>query len=780
MINNEEINEVDEMPKIKVEAVVDKQFFPKNNAKVEHGDFAILTWKIKKVLEGEPKTHPWFHSITTLGNVCEIEDGEVYTLLASESSDTSMGTQYDLTYIFKPMDLTSVKDQRTFLSQILTETQVDELFNTFENPIEKIDRGDIEALTTVKGIGESRAESIINKYETTKDYSKIYVELDGYNLTSNMISRLVHRYNSPEVVVDKIKTNPYVLATEVDGIGFRKADEIALNYNMEWNNPKRVEAFILHTLETEGEKGNSYIYANYLMYDIEDALGDISNEVIGEAVSSLVESKRIGIDEIQGRHKRVYLHRYKNLERKVSNELLRILNGRNTFQTNGWQSKVRKLEEKQGWEHTDQQWEGIKTVLENQVVVINGFGGTGKSSVVSAMLEAFNGEGNNYTFAQTALSGRASSKLQEVTGEDGLTIHRLLGFNPYDGFTSNKENPLPHDLIVLDEISLVGGEIFLKLEEAIATGSKLIILGDSGQLESIGCMNLARDLIESRAIPIVTLTEIHRQAKLSGIITCSLQIRNGEQLVDNNFDGISLRGELEDFELDISKDRDTMRERMVEHFQKWYAKVKDIMDIQLIVPVISRGECCVNTLNDDIQKIYNPWNRVQNEYAVITNKVKGEKYILREKDKVMITKNNYKTVNEHGKVTPIFNGWMGIIQEINTDANSIIVYFPIIRQTVIIPTKQAKAIQLGYASTVHKQQGSDCKVVIGGIDYSTPPFMLTRELVYTMVTRAREHCVLVAQNSALRDAIETSNVSEKNTFLREMLDEGIENKTNQT
>ena len=185
---------------------------------------------------------------------------------------------------------------------------------------------------------------------------------------------------------------------------------------------------------------------------------------------------------------------------------------------------VRQQEHKQGYQFTDEQIAGIKTGLDNQVCFITGGAGVGKSSLVSGILESL----KDYTFAQTALAGKASARLQEVTGEEGFTIHRLLGFNPSLGFTFNEDNPLEYDIIILDEISLVGGEIFLSLLKAIPNGSKLIILGDMGQLESIGCMNLAFDLYKSKSIVTIELTKVHRQAQKSGIITTSQQIRKGQ------------------------------------------------------------------------------------------------------------------------------------------------------------------------------------------------------------------------------------------------------------
>lgn len=756
---------------IKVEVELHRQFFPKDE-KIKTGDFGIVAWRVLNVIEGNPEIHPYFHTITVKGTMCEINAFETYTIVGRESP-SDRGMQYDLLYIGQPTNLTDIRDQKIFLSRILTEKQVEEMFKVLDNPIQSIAEGRVSELTKVKGIGEATAFKIMEKYELTKEYSDIYVKLADYNLTDKMIDRLINRYKSPDVVVSKITENPYVLATEVDGIGFLTADKIALEKGLDWDSLERVQAFILHRLEQEAQQGHSYVCASNLMYDIWESLGyEISNEKIGMAVNKSIEEKRVGVDVAKG-NKRVYLTKYKRLEQRVCDELLRLLDGRSEFTSSDWKEKVKHLEEMQGWEHTEEQWSGIETVLNNQVVMITGFGGTGKSSIVRAMLEALEHSRGKYSFAQTALSGRASAKLQEVTGQDGQTIHRLLKYSPFEGFVHNENNQLGHDLVVLDEVSLVGGEIFLSLIKAIKTGAKLILLGDDAQLESIGCMNLAKDLINSKTIPTVTLTQIHRQAKKSGIITESIKMRTGEQSIDFSFSGLQVKGELEDFVYDISIDKENIRDRILEHFKEWYNKLKDIMDVQVIVPVKTRGDCSVEKVNTEIQSFYNPKDDLKQELEVITNKDRNEGYTLREKDKVMIMKNNYKIENEDGEEVGVFNGWVGIVEEINLNEKMIYISLPIIKDTVLIPFKDRHIVQLGYANTTHKFQGSSSKVIIGGLDYSTPPLMRTRELIYTLVTRAEKHCILVAQNGALRESVETSFVSDKNTFLREMLDNEI-------
>jgi len=329
---------------------------------------------------------------------------------------------------------------------------------------------------------------------------------------------------------------------------------------------------------------------------------------------------------------------------------------------------------------------------------------------------------------------------------------------------------LPYDIIILDEISLIGGEIFLSLIRAIPTGSKLIILGDMGQLPSIGCLNLAQDLYNSEYIPIVELTEIHRQAGKSGIIVASQAVRKSEPLFERSFVGVMTIGELEDMHFDVNSNKDVIRSKAMDYFKEYWDSdlVNDIMDIQILAPVKDRGDASVFNLNLDIQKYINPHNKTKKEYKIQYDKEKC--FYLREGDKILNVKNSKKLYNIQGVKTQIFNGWTGILTRLDFTKNNATIFFPIINDSIIFNLSDLKKhILLGYSSTVHKFEGSSCKVIIGVLDYSTPPNMRTKELPYTSMTRAEKECVYVVQNKAFDDAIQISGVLNKNTFLLELL-----------
>lgn len=743
----------------------------------DNNTYGIVKWSVSKLLEGEL---PLFGgTITLTGYFYFVLDPEVeYTVLAKEIVHPVYGTQYSVLSIYEEIDFTKLDNQKAFLKHFLSNNQIEELYKIYDNPLSIIAEHDVDKLVKVKGVGPYIANAIIKRFENTKDLAPIFIALDGLELTSNFISKLMHTYKDVSVAIKKIKKYPYDLIFDMEGVGFKTADNIALKNGMPPKSPERIKGFIYYLLQTKAEEGNSFLYASELTEEIfaefggkeeiieyyYDEEGKLIDNNINQAISQLVSSGVV-IKEEEGSKmsRRIYLKKYFELEKNIALHLKRLLNADNKFVYDNWEEEVLKQEKEQGWSFTEEQKSGIKLGLDKQVCFITGLGGTGKSSLVSGILSVL----KSYNFAQCSLSGKAAARLKEVTGEDGSTIHRLLGYRPGRGFSYNSHNYLPYDIIIVDEISLIGGEIFLSLLEAIPEGTKLFLLGDMGQLESIGCMNLAADLYHSDIIPKKELTIIHRQAQKSGIITSSHAVRRGEQLFEATFMGSKVIGELEDMIVDVVNKEDIM-DTTLKYFDTYYEQVKrNIMDIQLISPVKERGDSCVYWLNKKIQEKVNP-NCSQEE---ITIKISEEKsFSIRKNDKVLCTKNMYGVYSTEGIETDIFNGWTGLVKGFTWEQEAII-YFPLANESVVLRQEDIKeSITLGYAITCHKMQGASAKVIIGVIDFSTPPKMLTKELLYTMITRAEKMGIIVGQNKAIAKAITNSGVSNKKTFLKELLE----------
>ena len=599
-------------------------------------------------------------------------------------------------------------------------------------------------------------------------------ELSEYGLTETLLRRIVNHYKSSDIAVEIIQNKPYKLI-EVNGVGWHKCDEIAMKGGLKPDSPERIGTYILYYLQERANEGYSYIPAD-ANTEIENGIVsktqkpinfiDTMIEFFGDDISD--EALKGGLDYVNDQlwfsddRKFVGLKRIYDLEMSVAENLIRIRDGENDFKYSNWKDIIKQKEIDQGWEYNEQQIEGIKAVLENQVVVITGKAGTGKSSIVDAMIAVLQG----YSYAQTALSGRAAARMAEITHEEGYTIHRLLGFPKGDrdhgGFVFHEDNKLPRDIIILDEVSMVDGELFNRLVKAIKTGSKLIMLGDTGQLECIGCMNIAADLIASKEIVSIELSQIHRQAANSGIITESIKAREGIQLIEKDWIGTEVRGKLNDLVLDCFSDKSNTFYKVMQHASSELEDGTDIMDLMVIAPSY-KNESGVDNLNAALQSLYNPDSPEKKEVFVQKS---SKAWILREGDKIINVQNDYYAKNKF--TAGIFNGNIGVVKNIDIDVNTIAVDFQDIPGIMILPKKNWKDLELGYAITCHKAQGSQCKKVIVGLDFGSF-IQLSREWVYTAMTRAIDKCYMVAQNNALRYAVSKNSISVKRTHLVKLL-----------
>ena len=726
--------------------------------------WGIVCCSVEEITEGH-----WNDTdIILKGQMAQPTIGQTYKVTGRICHDPKWGDQVDVINMCSNIEFgdNDEKGKKQFLYSIFTPLQVEAMYEALEDPFDVLKKADSKELVKVKGCGMNTAARWIIKFKMNISMAKIFTELEQFNLSNTMIEKLMETYGDPDLVIEKVKNNPYILVSEINGIGWTKADAIAMSGGLDRYGKERLGGFILHYLKEKGENGCSWITPDELLGAILDTLGeDVPDEKITEAIRN-IEDKLWWSEEKD----KIGLQRYYNLELNIAKELIRLRDGENKFDYTDWEEKVKRIESLQGWEYTTEQKNGIKTVLDNNVVIIHGYSGTGKTSLVSAMLEIL----KKNSFVQTALAGRAASRLSEVTGKEGYTIHRLLGYplgdKEHGGFTFHRFNQLDHDIYIVDEISMIGLSLFYSLIQAIPTGSKLIMLGDIGQLESIGSGNIAHDLINSSEISTVELTQIHRQAAKSAIISESIKIRHGEQIIPKDWTGEETRGELQDLTLDIFSDVSNTFYRIM---RKWSVELNksdfNVMNVQVIVPVKSRGDACTYKLNNAIQEMTNPANKKKKEVEIGSNNFA---YILREGDKVINTVNNYR-------VTPnIYNGNLGIITYIGEDNDDfsdtygeeiIEVDFVGIGK-VKLGKKDWKGLELGYAITCHKFQGSEADTIIYGIDFSSYS-LLTREQIYTGITRAKKHTYLIAQCGALRYATSQEGVSQKKTHLQNCLNE---------
>ena len=763
---------------LKIECTLDRIFYPKYAKKVDSGEFAIFSAIVTKRLENCDED---LYSIKLKGNTCTLEYGTTYKVFCKLSESHEIyGDTYELVYISKCIDISSKDKQKEFLKNVLNENLVDKLFDEYNDVIKLLEERDVKSLMKIKGIGNQVALKMIDEYEESKDYSSIYMELGQLGLTHTFIKKLVDFYHSPDTVIDVVRNNPYDLV-RVDGVGFKKADEVACKVGIGQYDIRRIKGFLLHHLNEQGEAGKSYLNYQELMKALYDTLGFVPEEVVNATAKQMIDNEDVVVLE---NGTKIALKRFYDLEKNIMNELLRLQIGRikviesdsnefeselhkdyipKSFNIGNWETIIQRVEEKQGFTFTDEQKAAIKLSLDNHVMALTGLAGAGKTSTANGICSLY----DNYNILACALSGKASVRITEATGLPASTIHRALGYQNGQ-FMFNKDNKLAVDIVLIDEATMINGTLFLSLLEAIPTGAKVIIMGDVQQLTPIGNCQVFADILDSNVLPVVKLTKPHRQALMSGIIPTSIKVANQEQIFGNSFEGNEILGELKDMELDITSSKESMSDTIINHFQTEMAKYNDIMEVQVCVPMRLKGELSCYNLNTKIQNIYNPKFNDSKEIEILLEKKNEDtkKYLIRVGDKVLNTKNNYKCVNVDGETTPVFNGNIGIVKEIADDGYCTIDFVGI--GEVLFSKSDSKNLELAYACTIHKMQGSGFTSTIVGMDTGSY-IMNNSELLYTAITRAKKYCVLVGNNYAISKAIQTKEVKTKQTFLRDML-----------
>lgn len=692
------------------------------------------------------------------GQMVDPIEGEEVFLTVTQVDDNKYGRQFEISTITSAVvfDDRNEEAKRKFLETVFTPTIVENLYDALEDPFKALNDRDYAALSSVYGCGMKNAVRWADRFESKIGLGKLYVELQDYDLTTKMLQKLYQYYGSSELVIKRVKEDPYSLL-EISGIGFTTCDSIAMRAGMDQWDKRRIGGFIIAYLQNCGMEGRAFVTTDMLMAALEGQFGsDIPDLAIAETIHDPSIEEKLWWDDEKTK---IGLRSYYKLEQSIADNMKRLLTATTNVHVYDWVDKVHDLEAEQGWQYTDQQMTAIQTAIEQTVVIIEGKAGTGKSSCAGAIINTL----SDYSIALCALSGKAATRLAEVAGREGSTIHRLLGANGAGAFLYNEECKLPYDVIVVDEISMIDGWLFNSLLKAIKSGTKLIMLGDTGQLEPIGSCNIAFDLIHSGEVPVVTLNKIHRQAEKSAIITDSIAIRNGRQIVDKDWAGTSVRGENRDLILDFYLDKSNTFYRTMGHFkQELDAHNNDITKVQVLCPIKSKGDASTWTLNRAIQDYYNPANGQEEITVHYTGRGNG---ILREGDKVINVQNNYKTFNVDGDLTPIYNGNLGTITMIDSDY--IIVDFTQVGR-ILVPMKVVNTLELGYATTVHKFQGAQAEVVIFALDWGSYS-LLTRELLYTGITRAQKKCIVCAQTAAFRYAVMQEGVSNKMTHLKNMM-----------
>lgn len=728
----------------------------------------------------EIKLHKIFRNFVIRGITRKLKEGGKYEVsFTGEHIDPKRGSYYELINV-TPEKLDTLESQNKFLQSIISENQFNTLRKVYPEGklVDMVINNEIDTSKT-KGIKDKTINKIKEKIKENEGLSILIAGTKGMNITTNTLKKISNHYGSPSEAIDKIKNDIYDLCN-IPSMGFLSVDKIAMSRNDKPDSQERIGAAIKYTLEREMSNGHSWTSKNTLSEKCTKIL-EINNQLVDEQINRLKDSS-IYYVSISNQISFRYVFEQ---EQSIYDNLKKIEdNYRDKPNKEVIESKLAEIEEVQGFTFTEEQRNAIIEGSQCGVMIINGRAGTGKSSIVNGLIQSLGGIHYN----AATLSGKAASVLREKD-VDASTIHRMMGFDPESEtrFAHNKQNPLDFDLLILDEVSMIDVSLFKEVTDAVKNGCKLVIVGDSGQLSAISFGDVLRDLIETKAFPTYELTQVLRQAKASGILSLANSVRDGNQIMPYNASGKEVFGELQDQTVISYNSNKDIIPRDIISIAKQYAKTsiksdRDILDFQILVPVREKGDLSVLSLNIELQKVFNDMNK-----TFITS----YKYNYREKDKIIQNGNSYgvnwyKSVDEYFKEkvkeirlgddyvydnkTDLYNGTLGIIKDLYTkeEEDVLLVEFEGVGGVIAIDDEAMKKIEMAYALTIHKAQGSGFANLILAFDFSSFS-LLSRELVYTGITRAIKKCVILCENNAMHKAISISSSEERRTFLADIM-----------
>lgn len=589
-----------------------------------------------------------------------------------------------------------------------------------------------ERLLDVTGIGNSRMEKIRTSWVEQKGINDIMVFLQGHGVSPAYAVKIYKQYGKDSI--QKVKDNPYALADDVFGIGFKMADQIAATMGYGKNDLRRCKAGVIYTLKQLALEGHCYAEQRKLVKAAKELL-DADEQPITEAINSLTFEQGVIMEG-----ENYFLPIYYYSEVGVAKKIQLLLSKSSDLK--GKEVDIDAIHEKTNIEYDEVQIAAIRQAVQSKVMVLTGGPGTGKTTTVLGIIAAL--ESMDKKILCAAPTGRAAKRMSEATGKEAKTIHRLLEYNPQDGFKMNEKCPLNGDVLIVDESSMIDITLMNSLMKAIPERMRLILVGDIDQLPSVGAGNVLRDIIDSEAVPVVRLTRIFRQAQTSRIVTNAHKINHGEFPDVSNGKDADFFFIKQDDPLQAAQDIVNI---VKERIPKAYGY--NINDIQVLVPM-KNGACGTVSLNINLQAAINP-----NGECITSGQFK-----YRPGDKVMQIKNNYDK--------NVFNGDVGTVEGIDSEEHTLTVIFD--KQKIEYETSDMNELTLAYACTIHKSQGSEYPVVVMPLLMSHY-VMLQRNLVYTGITRAKKLCIIIGDSKALGHAVRNMTVLKRNTRLKERLKE---------
>ena len=617
-----------------------------------------------------------------------------------------------------------------------------------------------ERLAEVKGISERKAMEIADQVNEKRDLRQAMIFLQQYGITMNLAVKVYQQYG--QEVYGIIRENPYRLADDIEGVGFRTADEIAVRVGIRMDSDFRIRSGILYVLLRASTEGHTYLPEEELTRRTGQLL-EVGEEQIEKQYMDLAIERKIIMKQGENQTQ-IYAASFYYMEANTAT-MLKQLNVSYDVPDLEIEERVRRIEKQTGMELDEHQMTAVKEAVRNGLLIITGGPGTGKTTTINTIIKYFEMEGLDIFLA--APTGRAAKRMSETTGFEARTIHRMLelngGVDGAAGFERNEQNPLETDVVIIDEMSMVDISLMHALLKAVAVGTRLILVGDVNQLPSVGPGSVLRDIIRSHECNVVMLTKIFRQASTSDIIVNAHKINQGEE--------VTLDNKSMDFFFLKRYDADVIISVVLQLIKQKLPKFVDATpyDIQVLTPM-RKGLLGVERLNGILQRYLNPPSPQKRE------KEHGD-ILFREGDKIMQTRNNYQLEWEirtkYGlsvdKGTGVFNGDMGIVREINDFAETMTVEFDEGRM-VEYPYKLLDELELAYAITIHKSQGSEYPAVVIPL-LSGPSMLMNRNLLYTAVTRARKCVTLVGNEVTFAQMVQNTSQQKRYSGLCDRLKE---------
>ncbi len=672
--------------------------------------------------------------VTLVGNLLDVPAGSVLLCEGNWKNDKRYGAQFVADTWEEVMPATVYGIEKYLGSGLVKGIGpkfAHLIVSRFGTDTIQIIEDDIERLYEVPGIGTKRVEKIRESWEKQKDIKNVMLFLQEYGVSTAFAAKIYRQYGKESI--DTVKGNPYRLADDVWGIGFKTADGIASMMGYEKNDLRRCKSGLQYTLSSLADEGHVFAREQQL---VESAVRLLESdpESVTAALSELLQSQEL-IRESDA----IYLPPFYWSEKGTARKLLELMSVQ-TAQLFDGAMDMAAIEKASGIEYDDVQKEAITQAVASKVMVLTGGPGTGKTTTTQGIIAAYRAAGLKIQLA--APTGRAAKRMSEATGMEAKTIHRLLEYNPMDGFKRNEENPLEGDALIVDECSMIDIILMYNLMKAVPVGMRLIMVGDIDQLPSVGAGNVLRDIIDSERIPVIRLTRIFRQAQSSRIVMSAHQINHGQYPDTSNgrdTDFFFLRND--DPEKVASDIVDLVKHRLPKAYHE------PLGNIQVLTPM-QRSVVGASNLNMLLQQALNETS---------TGLSRGGT-TYRHGDRVMQIRNNYDK--------EVFNGDIGTIVRVNHEDRTLTVDFD--GRQIEYDVTELDELTLAYATTIHKSQGSEYPIVVIPL-LMTHFVMLQRNLVYTGITRARKVCVIIGQPKALGYAIRNLTVSDRNTLLKERL-----------